>query len=245
MSPQIYYLIFCVGMSSYTNAQTCIIARKIKDTIYIGADSRVGSDHYNPDGSKISTPFSGCKIHSENGFYFATAGLMPNKASEILRKVAKRAKTIEEMVSYIMPLLKGPLLDSLNFLKEHDYPKYIDCITNRNPISVILAHFESDSAALYVIAAQFDPKMPINDQEKIWRSSFVNQFPIGYFEKILTLINSENTWKGKDQASVIKSLIEKEIRANPTEVGLPIDIIKVDKTGYHWVSKKLFCTLDQ
>ena len=79
----------------FTQSQTCIIAKKTKDAIYVGADSRLTTQRKIISTGKIITDTSsGCKIYTYGKFNFAIEGAFINNATNEAKEACSKRKSV-------------------------------------------------------------------------------------------------------------------------------------------------------
>jgi len=238
-------IIVCIILISplVSKSQTCIIAKKNKSRFIIGADSRRVGIGANSNGNQIEGFFDVCKIHGENGFYFAFSGMMANGGSAIMRGYCKKAKTNLELCILFTHNIPPYLYDSLAIVKENNESKFQQIIKDSLLQSVIICHFENDTLSLMKIVEWANWNDLAHTQLKINGGyAYDSVFAIGETESINSLIKTPKTWVG-NTSKMVQKLIQKEADINKRTVHGPIDIIEINKRGYKWLCNKKSCSI--
>lgn len=231
-------------------AATTIVAVKTQNEIVIGADSKV-TDTY---GNAFSN--QACKIIQAGNLFFAYEGLARDKQTGFdIAQIAARAlqlkpnAPISEKVSILTGFVASQLFDELPRLKQHDPGTYREKVEGGQTfLKILIAGFEGNTPLLFV--RQFRA-VPINRQTigvSIVPDDCLKDCAQGIVVKSLgetAAIDGlpEETpgfWEGGIVEGV-RRLIETEIAARSEYVGPPIDILRIDKTGAHWIQKKASC----
>ena len=244
-----YIIIIIISVNFISNAQsnssiskgTTILTVIRNDTVWIGADS------------KETTSWSNtivCKIIRKPSFVFAHAGISGLRSDKEEINIIEFALNHSggESLQKIMNNFNKNFTDIFTrlIMKIKVYSNYSVGDTISNFItSVIFANYESRQANVYFF--DFIPIIAKNDsvEIKIHYNSRTGRIGGGFHpalsgerDIIEQIINKYST---SNIPEAINILINKEIKAVPQIVGLPINIIRIDKDGIHWIQKNQPC----
>jgi len=232
-----------------TLADTTIIIVRNAMQIVLAADSK---RHDPRDPSKA---LEVCKIIRTRSFVFAATGLVEEGATglnvqSLALTVSQTSGKLVEKVRDFEERLTDALLKSFKHIQQND-PN----VFNRLPqdfwsVNAIFVGIENVRPVLFersfkvVWSAEQDIKIDIwrrdcpygiNCDRKEGFSAYGQTDAIRSF-----LANNPKFWKVGFVRGARK-LVELEIADKPNEVGLPIDIIRVDKMGINWIERKPQC----
>jgi hypothetical protein len=233
-------LILPLLVSCFSNCQTCIIALKLKDAIYVGADSRIIGNNNGLDNRPDSVKLSICKIHTVGKFNFVLGGTSPDLSLYLLKRICDTAKNFTSVIR-AFGNFKYRLAEEFQFIKEHNYINYKKIAGFPNDVISYAIFFGVDADTLFIKAQGFS--IENIDAQKISVYSRINNdtmYAVGHSNEIAGVALKKETWQG-DIQQVINKLIKIEVKAHPFEVGLPIDIIKVTRRKTMWLQKKQQC----
>ncbi len=224
------------------SSQTCIIARKTKKTIYVGADSRGTPYSYNPLTKKTTrdTASNLCKIYSSGKFNFAASGVGFPMAMEAAKKTLTGKKNFMEWINAFVTSFGKALSDTLEKYRT-EKPNVFQTVV---PVSKKLSRvifFGVEADTLYLAQVDLYLKSSLNEKVDISAGGGPNTIIVaGHGEKIKDIVFKESTWREGD-IRTIKRLIKVEADANKMEVGGDIDIIKITIQKTEWIQKKKIC----
>lgn len=240
MGKSIYlYILFAANpFISYT--QTCIIAKKTKDAIFIGADSRIVSSSringvYKKDTSSM------CKIFTQGKYNFAISGSGINQSPKYVSDACKKGGSFVQVIQNYTNTFNEWIKNDINRLKvalptDSFYSLYKSWQPYYN--NVIFWGIEKDT--LFLGMAYFTATLEPLNNNNIRIEGWISQetmFAIGHTNHIEKSLKKE-TWKG-DVSTIIQSLIKIEAKANPIEVGGQIHLLKfTKKSGLEWINRK-------
>lgn len=225
---------------NFSYGTTVIVLRK-PDKIIIGTDSK---------GSILGTSKSEncCKIFRFENTVFAIAGFKGDLETFNLPSIVLKACKIGSSVKNKADVFQDIVLDELSNLIE--YSKYVsqkeyEKLKDYLICSVVFAAVEDDELKICIRKVGIDTiKGELSVLESI-------DCPGNCGEEIFTYVagskkritNNELLFlkSVSDPVDVIHGLIELETIANPEQVGLPVDIIELDKKGLGWVKNKPEC----
>lgn len=241
-------LLLVVFLASKTvSSQTTVIAKKTKDAIYIGADSR-STITYNAHYSGITKVDTGsmCKIWTNGRLSFAVIG----SRADVSKRYAAHACTFQTSLFEAIEVYRGNYTTDLAYylynLKNIDSIAYAKWENEVQPYynQIVFCGIQGDS--LYQCQLTFSVSRTATGTITI--NSRVNTNDVlygGYTELIEKVAANPSTWtKEEDIPDIIKQLIMIEAYVHPMEVGGPTDILKITKTGVKWIKRKSLCTED-
>jgi len=235
------------NITSFTGGTTIVIVTA-QNNIWISADSKG-----NENTGKGIKNFTECKIGKSKNAFFATAGrftsmngienekeikifdidrILANSietTANIDEATANAASVITQVLNRIIPPTK---ISNPNIYK----------MFNGLMFKSAICTFENNVNKLNTIQVSF-----INDRLKIETLSHVGGsgvLRLGLFESILKH-HSENPhylMDSIDMKNKLEFLIGLEIKAHPSDVGLPIDVLEINRDNtYKWLSEDRKC----
>lgn len=236
-----FLLLFIPFYSTISFSQTCIIAKKTKDAIYVGGDSRV-THQRKLDGVIIKDTSSMCKIFSYGKYNYAISGSGIDASPSYVRDACEKGGTFMEVIINYCNTFQEWIKNDLNRLKAAMSPSEFDSFYNQNWLgdynNVIFWGIENDTLflgmAFFILERNFfDDNIQISG--KYAQDSV---FAIGHTDSIKNKIHLKSTWEGS-YINAIKRLIKIEINENPLEVGGTLHFIKFTKQkGVQWIGGK-------
>ena len=247
-----YIIIIIISVNFISNAQsnssiskgTTIITVIRNDTVWIGADSKETTSW----GNTIV-----CKIIRKPSFVFAHAGISGLRSD---KEGLKNINIIEFALNHSTGNSLQKIMNNFNknftyiftrlIMKTKAYSNYSVRDTISNFItSVIFANYESRQANVFcfdyipIIVKNDSVEIKINYNSRTGRiGGGFHSALSGERDIIEPIINKYST---SNIPEAINLLINKEIKAVPQIVGLPINIIRIDKAGIHWIQKNQPC----
>lgn len=229
-------LIILLLLFNVSKSQTCIIAYKSDKDVYIGADSRVSTSDLKT--RKTTYEDTACKIRLVNGYYFANEGFIPTTVIRVMSKSLQQGKTLEQAIRLFGNEIKPILLDSINEIAKLDSNLFRAHLRGF-PVSLFVAFFQNDTPMLLLITLR--PYLQDGKTKILVGMGRIIKEVIGSHTKIDHYFSDGSPWTG-DIASKIEQLITIESKAD-SSVGLPVDILKIQKTGHTWIKRKQYCRL--
>jgi hypothetical protein len=227
-------------------AQTCVIARKIQNSIYVGADSREVFTKTNVNTGKLYDSIGSiCKLYHEGNFNFATLGQEIDEEIKLAKITCKNKKSFAEVIESFGNAFGSYLGLYLGYEKRRDSNSYNRLIKEKPYISqTMFFGYENNMAVLADVL--FELPDTIKDVILVKHSVVKNDLLFGGFvEEIRGLVVQDTTWK-KGTVQTIKELIQIEIAAHPKEVGGDIIILKVTPDGQiEWMPTTNSCIMYQ
>jgi len=227
-------------------AQTCVIARKTINAIYVGADSREVFTKTNPNTNRLYDSIGSiCKLYHSGNFNFATLGQEIDEEIKMAKILCRDKKSFAEVVESFGKMFASYLGLYLQYQKTRDSNSYHELIKEKPFISqTVFFGYENDSAMLADVLFQ------VPDTIKdiiIIKHTIVKRDLLygGFIEEIRDSIDKETTWKN-GTVQTIKELIQVEMAAHPKEVGGDIIILKVTPDGQiEWIPSRNSCLIYQ
>ena len=230
-------LIFSLFCSTISFSQTCIIAKKTKDAIYLGSDSRfLRTSTVIKNGTYSIDTGSMCKIFSNGIYNFALSGhYLEESKNEIIKAVNNGGsfrKVIQEYSDSFREWLQLHLGELSRNMPIDSFESHIQ----KNYIYANAIFWGTDSDSLFLAMPYFTVRIDTN-KRVLFVDSFLAENHVlyaGHFFNIINKIEKE-TWR-RNIPKTIKSLISIEIKANEFEVGGQIHLIKfTNKKGLEWI----------
>jgi len=191
-----------------------------------------------------------CKFKQVGSVFIAAAGLYSNSATGFdLYSVALTAcqgrSTIQEKADRFARQVQEPLIRALKRIQSIDPEYYRRRLPEgREVVQVAFFGFEVGAPRLHVRAATLrNQKLVITRKDCPGGDCVQNTMAaiLGSSDGAYSYINAHPEIQDIDLAQATNKLVEAEIRNNPNEVGGPVDILRIDKTGARWVQKKPSC----
>ncbi|HVV07419.1 MAG TPA: hypothetical protein VHC96_24500 [Puia sp.] len=221
-----------------------ILILRTKDYAIMAADSKqVLYTNNNPKPSFTEV----CKIRHFKNQYYAMAGYFqldgsPFNAETIL--LSSQMKTADETIEKFKRNIRKPL-DSCLKVVSKSQPQLFNSLIGNSLFSIALVNFENNIPNVKFVNYKL---YKLNGH---WTSSPDNVaipienpqlFRIGEADAINKFLNANpNYFQILNPETALINLIKLEEQDRPEKVGGPIDVIKIDKTGHFWYSKKPVC----
>jgi hypothetical protein len=216
--------------------QTCIVVLPFKDTIFVGADSR--STLYQTDPvtkRQLTKHITICKINNVGPVYYTISGYPDSYINEFIHKTLPKYKSAEDYLPFFDSSMKIFLTGVIETMMTTDPVRLKHFIQGR---ICTVCFFGVNNNELRSGEYIFSVELPIKGHAKV-ASTFVNQGP--YIQGM-----SDHLWKNgipvipynPDVLLYIKQSIEYEKSFHKEEIGIPIDLMYITKSGAHWRTKK-------
>lgn len=245
----ITFLLLLALATSSARATTIVVARTPNE-IVIGADSKV-TDTFGNDLIKHA-----CKIVQVGNLFIAFEGLeVDRKTGFNVPEISTRALNfrasgpLTEKISLLTGFLVSALLIELSHLKTNEPETYFRKIEGGQLfLRLIVAGFEKGKPLVFVRsfrALQYNPgqigvAVIPDDCLDNCEGAVVTRF-LGESDAIDGLPEeTPDFWKA-GLSEGVRRLIETEIAARSEYVGPPIDIVRITRSGAHWVQRKPEC----
>lgn len=226
-------------IASSTHAQTCIVLRKTKTEIVVGADSKTRKYVKKNNGLGYDTLFrSMCKILNYKNVGFAVSGVNIEGLIDVVKLAIDEGGSI------------GTIAKSCGQILNDEWPKFLKSEYERNPnlyvklfndssyiSGIMLFGVESDSLASYQVRSLMIDKMKAYTDVYVDTVFSGQTIAHGHTAEIQKLLNIKSTWS-KGTISGINTLISIEANAVPLVVGGKITMARfTKKKGFEWISK--------
>jgi hypothetical protein len=224
-------------------SQTCIIVKRTKHAIYVGADSRFSRTGIYGNGKTDTVPYEGCKIHTVGKYHFAPSGAYIDLNAETAKRVFRTAPSFSDGIIKFAEEFATAVRDSLDMVRTRlpaNYrvmqDKYKGGIGN-----LVVFGYESDTQFVRVL--KFETLLlPQSVTISPWLYSIHKDsaFAVGEINGLHSIINDKKTWRGSYKKAII-NLIKVQSKYTPMTVALPVDIMKVVKRRDKWILRKQYC----
>jgi hypothetical protein len=238
----ILFLFPTITISQDFTHGTVIVIVRAKDTIFVSADSRVQTID-----NRLSS-FHTCKIRVIDDIGIASAGLYADSVSgfsttDIAIQAASTKGTIFQKFQTLERIIREPLISTwANIHKQ--YP-----LQNMNDLSADIAFFGFYQDVPFVLFDMFYPvinSFSVDDvrivRAIVPKSNMIDSLviiPIGQYKEILDAIQttpfSTNPW-----THAVNKMVQIAIDKR-TDVGAPIDLLIITRSGKKWIQKKQEC----
>lgn len=240
--PGRFFLFFLLVIlnSSVIFSQSCIVYKKDKDGIYIGADTRMVSYVTNESNSKIEPSYlSICKIDQVDNIHFAVTGYSANIALNDARTILQNTKPFTDAVNLYATSFGQKLADMLETTRHAKAAFY----KKNFPAGLVLGgsiffYYENGILTGRVVRltliSEPSEKAVVSTRNDNLDSIGVAGNGIG----TRNILYNSDVWK-KGAVKGINNLIGIEKMANPSQVEGVADILFVStKNEVEWVQRK-------
>ena len=236
----IIFLILLLSISTFSLPQSCVVYKKEKDGIFIGADTRMVTYINDEKTQQVETSYSSlCKIEQVNNFNFAITGHGGNISLDEARKACRNEKLLPEVVKYYAVTFGQKLADMLE-TDRHTKPAFYKkkFLAGRNLGGSLFFHYENGVliglAVKFVLVSQPQDRATISTHTENMDSIGIMGSEIG----IKRIVFNKDVWN-KGTVNAINNLIGIEKMANPVELGGIVDILFVsNKNQLEWIQRK-------
>jgi hypothetical protein len=223
-----YLLLLSIIYSEFTHGQTCIVAKKTKDTIFVGSDSRISRTRY--DGT-VDTG-SICKIYTFGKLNIALIGSFFDEAIAITKKAGKIEKSFAGLRRTYEDSMKKLII---NFYIKNVPSQSWTSFEKKNPLPSII-FFGTQGDSLYLSLSGFI----MQNNKIVFASRDGDILADGQIDEIWPTLFNKSTWV-QGEVATIKKMITIEAKAHPDHVGGAINIVKYTKKSTTWMPKKNQC----
>ncbi len=215
-------------LSGYS--QTCVIAKKTKDAIYVGADSRINKQ---PFGTDITTDTGSIrKIYKCGQVNYAVIGSFGTEVINELNGKCTKSSTANYLdIAYRNFGYK--LRNTLLALRKQDERTFNAFIKEWGKAisQVIIFGKEADSLFMYRIKIYYDN---ITQDIRFERSIRTDLLYAGEVDEISPYLEDKKTWIA-NPVTVIKRFIDTSAAYNKLKVGGKTIVMKVTLKGAFWL----------
>jgi len=230
-------------------ANTTVVIVRSPEEIVIAADSK-RSDPADPTRHREE-----CKIIRLQSFVYVTTGLVeeentglnvPLLAIEVSKTNQKLSRKVEELEQRVSDdLLKTHGEIRLN--NPRLYERVSESISGTN---IIIAGLESGVPRLFERMFNIVWTRNTDVEVRIWKRDCPNGIncdreegfsAYGQTDAIRLFLANKATFWEAGFVEGARKLVELEIADKPEQVGPPIDIVRIDKRGSHWIQRKAQC----
>ncbi len=257
----IFFSVELFSQHQYFYKGTTIIFTEWKDTIFLGADSKMALADNKQNGDITFQPY--CKIQHVNNIFFAVAGIygMPDSsyfAPDIIRLEILRGGSFKEINKRIHNIIYRKLNEAItNGQIKNDSLLHAN---QKSIVSILITGFINNKPLLDIsyyplINGKVKVKVDTNEIHKVTPTILT----LGKQDSINALmdggsinyskINSTPTlnvagfpnFKILGMPDLVYYLLYVESIKSKKDVGLPISIIQLTKNGYKWILNELNC----
>jgi hypothetical protein len=235
-------MIVCYSLSITDSLATTVIAVWTPTEIVLGADSLV------TDGG-IQNSWTQCKMNSSNNIFWGESQILrvpsfnfsvDSIATEVMSTNTNFRSKVEQFETSVIQkltlIVNAPKRgDEEYFRKEMEGKTALEIVfvtseesTNKLSLRYFIANSDASSGDVRLTTYRVDcPNFECGNSRYI---------SLGFHEKadMEVLSNTRIFEKGIDVG--VRQSIEQEIAANPTRVGAPISLLRIDKIGPSWLS---------
>lgn len=235
-----FYIFFLILIYTHSNifCQTVIIAKKTKDAIYVGADSRLVLSKLLRFGQTEKDTTSICKILTFGKLNVALVGYQINIAAATAKRIAPKSTNFTNFIKELQFAFMDSIRISLRTLSIHDLELFNEKIALKEALAgVYVFGKEADSLRLCWVSffATIYDDQTFDVQSRYYDSDI---FATGHIMEISDTLTTSTIWKN-GIPNTITYLIQKEAKLHPIEVGGQIHLVRYDlKKGVEWIGGK-------
>lgn len=215
---------------------SCIVAMLAADQLAIAADSMV---------LQGNRRLHECKIHRENGLFFATAGLLRKRETRfrlepMARAACARGGGVDRAAEIFRDSVRAPLEHAMEYSRKHSPAIYRRDYKGRQSIvAVIFAGFEDGRPRLAMVSFGLDSSGKlVESSENLPNEAGSNVIQAGDIDAIRGYEHSHPDWAlGGSPVELTNALVQIEARKNRSRVDGPISILKLDRSGAAWIER--------
>ena len=234
------FIILSFLSSSTVLSQSCIIYKKEKDGIFIGADTRMVSYESNETTRQIEPVYSSiCKMGSVNNICFAITGFGADIAMSEAKNIFLNTKLFSDAIKKYVESVGQKIADILETERRQRIAFFKRTFPRGSNVGgSVFLYYENGALMGHVINISVishpTEKATVTTRNEIIDSIGIAGSSIG----IKNVVFNKDVWK-KGAVKGINNLLSIEKIANPTEVGGVADILFVStKNEIEWVQRK-------
>jgi len=234
----------------FVHGQTSIVAALGPHEVVIGADSKRKISEFDPSGDLVGvTSALVCKIQKADGFYFGCSGPCGEvDVASLIVQASRRPGMIQRKVELAVPLVEHALKEMLRERSQNALRRYTNKptilqllfvgIQGQTPLilGVDFHYRKSPSGAFSITAGETQSCEKTTDA--------CTHLAIGKTNAIANFSRKKGSMDflaRVDPAVGVERLIQMEIDEEGDDVGPPIDILRLTKSGAQWIRRKPEC----
>ena len=215
---------------------TTVVAVAGSDRIVLGADALARGS--------VSGSASVCKIHRENGIFFAIVGLLWKHETafygeQLVGSICRESSDIRKLTDRVGVLAREPLQTALTYSRDHDSLVYKRDYVNHTVFEVVLAGFVGDKPIIGIKSFFLDSVLGLRELDTITLPDDVGHNAVftGEHDAINAYTENHPDWSNTpDLFGLVSHLIGLEIIDKPYTVGPPVAIVEIRAKGYQWLA---------
>lgn len=228
------------------HAGTSVVIIMSQDELWVAADSNAILI-----GAEVTTAPTEYKIHELGNIFYTQAGLVKDlhgkwQPAAMANEIALRLVSFGDIVVEFERRIEAPLLSIADELRSINPEYYRTKILNKAAFSA--AFFGIDARQLRLAVRRFSVhELPSNELTiVVERSDCPGDCPsgmtwafLGETVAINRFLDQHPTFLADNgYRKTLQALIEVEATANPQNVGLPVDILRITQFGEQWIQRK-------
>jgi hypothetical protein len=238
-------------------AQTSIVVLKTSDAIVAAADSKTSVFDYTK--RNVLSSGSMCKIHKAGELYVVYSGLGQIDGTFGYDVPILANAVVKEKTRFVdrFALLKETVLQrlSMNLMVTKQTPNLpfnFEGMVRAGGFSLEVALFGFENGTPMVDAFCINPKLAVTGMtilpeplQTLVTIGDVTVFALGRKDGLIDFAPKHpELWK-LDPVDAARFLVTYEVLDSPAEVGMPIDILRLDKNETNWIQRKQECASTQ
>jgi hypothetical protein len=233
-------------LHAVASGQTTVVAVRTATEVVVGADSKgISGD--------VKSSRLMCKIGQVGNLLFAYAGHGGDTATgfdpaAIATKVGNTKGTVSEKARRFGAEAEEPLTVSLTLLRQINAPLYKVVAEDSPPLQAAFFGAEKDSPVLYQVT--FRASSDLSGSVRV--ASEINEVVVepsggksiivmGQRTDIDSILRAYPNFWDVGLIDGVRWLVTLEAITRPQVVGMPVDLVRVDKLGAHWIQRKPEC----
>lgn len=242
--------IFTALLINSVAAQTTIVAARSQKEVVLAADSR-GTSATDPQKSTQICKIARCgKMYvGLAGFYKISVNGVSFDAPQILAQSCTEDRSSRDQVATFERLASRSLTRFLQEVQKREPFYYADQVRQQTGLNLVFIGYENNLP--FILSRDFI--LPSTVQEpagvKMRRRNQAGAIPAeqidyvfaGHHEEITQYAQTHTDFWRNGLAEGAKFLVAQMIAARPLIVGPPIDIVRIDASGVHWIQRKAQC----
>jgi hypothetical protein len=237
----VYLLISGLSISGRALFGTTIAGFRTTSSIIIGADSR------EIDGQEV-LPDPVCKIYQSGRSqrFWVSAQLWEDLDSgfsveAVVNRAAHKTASLSDWVGAFDRQIVSELQRTIRIVRSEDPEAFGDRYAGRHILEIVFFGFEQGVPVVFYRDYRTDARGRLQEPEKLHCpgpkcKDSVEHFCLGECAHATAYKKSEQM-RSRTLAETIRDEIRAEIKTDWT-VGPPIDVLRIDRTGAHWIERE-------
>ncbi|MDA1312146.1 MAG: hypothetical protein O2968_02325 [Acidobacteria bacterium] len=236
MKTRLLFLVLLVAQHCW--GLTTLVAHASNGVVFIGADSKETLSGTDRASARLV-----CKIQRSGNFVQAASGLAYSRGvgwdvSSLFVGAAREAQNLSDFIGVYVANLKYGLPRAAESVRKND-PAMYERLTEPGKyiLQTVVATTSPRGAQGVLLSFWLTEDNVLGGAPNLLE---LNEYvAVGTFVEAFVKKNAVSF--DQDPEAAIRRIIENEIKLNTSEVGPPIDIVRLDSQGVHWLEHKPQC----